>query len=194
MRFCNNCGFVLAIAAGLCAGTPAIARAQFVFVGEYIDFTLTDSVFHVAAVYRFANAGAASSTRRISYPFKDDVKEIRRIVIVDVRTGMNIPFEPGGNMVVFPLTIMGNDSADVLVRYEQQIRKDNVYLLTTTQQWGAPLRYALYTLTASSKLSIAGFSYEPDRWEETPTMKKYSWTKADFLPLKDFVVTLKEGK
>jgi hypothetical protein len=163
--------------------------SQPVFVGEYIDFSLSKTAFKVSALYRIANADARAARYSISYPFPDKIGEIFSLTVSVAGSEGSITYEKEERGIVFPLDMKGGETADVLISYRQRAKKDNVYILTSTQKWGKPLRFAEYTLVADRGVSVTGFSYPPDSSRSDSTSELYYWSKTDFMPDREFVIS-----
>jgi hypothetical protein len=185
-----NARAALLVAAALCTAASLPAEAQIRFLGEYIDFTLTDSAFGVKAVYRFTNAGSPAARHMIAYPFPEELRAISDIRVTDLRTGEAVAFDTAARAITFSLALAEADTADILVTYRQPARRRNVYILRSTRQWGSALEFARYTLRVDRRVAVAGFSYAPDRREETAEACIYRWSRTNFMPDEDFIVTV----
>jgi hypothetical protein len=162
------------------------------FTEEYIEFRLRESTFTVNGNYFFVNNTANMVSKEISYPFPVPISVIDSVRIFDIAKGTLVQFKKSGQGVIFHLNIQPSDTVRLNIFYRETGVKDTVhYILTTTKNWGEPLQKAQYTFETEKSRKIKSFSYPPDGSSHTEKAQKYSWTRKNFLPEKDFIVVFR---
>lgn len=159
------------------------------FIEEYIEFRLKETVFTVNGNYCFVNNTDGPLSKEINYPFPVAVSDIDSIHIFDYSQGRFLRYTKVRQAIVFRLNIPSRDTLKLNIFYRQEKVKDSArYILTTTKNWGEPLKKAEYTFETDRPQKIRSFSYSPDKTTLSGNKQKYFWRRKDFLPEKDFVV------
>jgi hypothetical protein len=159
------------------------------FTEEYLEFRLRETTFTVNGNYYFVNNTVNAVSKEINYPFPVALSNIDSIHIFDNAKGRFLEFKKLRQAVVFRLSLMPNDTVNLNIFYEQKGVGDTIkYILTTTRNWGEPLKKAEYTFETEQYRNIKTFSYTPDKTIIHNHQKKYFWHRKDFLPEKDFIV------
>jgi hypothetical protein len=159
------------------------------FTDEYIEFRLSESTFTVNGIYCFVNNTANRVSKEISYPFPVPISDIDSVHVFDIEQGRLLGFEKLGQAVVFRLNMLPDDTVKLNIFYRQKGVKDTIkYILTTTKNWGEPLKKVEYTFETEQYRTIRSFSYPPDKTSYPGHEQKYFWSRKDFLPEKDFIV------
>jgi hypothetical protein len=162
------------------------------FTEEYIEFRLRESTFTVNGNYFFVNNTAGLVSKEITYPFPVPFSKIDSVRIFDIAKGTLVQYKKSGQVVVFHLNIQPADTVRLNIFYREIKVKDTAcYILTTTKNWGEPLQKAQYTFETEKSRRIKSFSYPPDNSTRTDKAQKYSWTRKNFLPDKDFIVVFR---
>jgi hypothetical protein len=104
----------------------------------------------------------------------------------DLTNGREIDYKILKESIAFSIKLSPNDSFSLNIVYDQPVKKENRYILRSTQAWGEALKVANYSLSVKS-FDVDQFSYDPDSTKGNI----YYWQKKDFFPEKDFIVILK---
>jgi hypothetical protein len=164
------------------------------FTEEYIEFRLKKTTFTVNGNYYFVNNTANIVSKEINYPFPVALTDIDSVHIFDNTQGQFLTFEKLQKKIVFRVTIRPKDTVKLNIFYKQKGIKDTVkYILTTTKNWGEPLKKAEYTFEAEKARKVLSFSYPPNKSSNTGNTQKYFWSRKDFLPERDFMVVFKKN-
>jgi hypothetical protein len=163
------------------------------FTEEYIEFRLKKDIFTVNGIYVFVNNTNGYSTEEIHYPFPATGFSIDSVHVFDMNHGKYLETERRQKDVVFRLNVPPKDTLKLNIFYRQKGVKDTAtYILTTTKNWGEPLRKGEYTFTTDASRKIRSFSYPPDKKNLMEKEQKYFWSRKDFLPEKDFIVVFEK--
>ena len=184
----RSCGFLVVF---VCLSTCSRGQSSIQFLGESIDFTLKRDLFSVHGLYTFTNTEETAAQYRITFPFPMNVREISSLRIHNASKNREIPFEKRKTEILFPLTLQPRDTVDISISYRQKARSRNVYILTSTAAWNAPLRFATYSLAVARGMTVAGLSYAPDSSIHTCEGIVYYWSKKNFLPDREFIVRVR---
>lgn len=156
------------------------------FFGEKIDFSLDKDRFSTNGVYFFANTSDKDIVFPIFFPFAKNADSIIVKQVFNISYSQNLDYQFKQNGILFSLPVLANDTVYVNIAYSQQTKKENTYILSSTQAWKKPLTQADYTLKTDASVSIVGFSYPPDKQSETI----YYWNKTNFYPEKEFIIKI----
>jgi len=162
------------------------------FFEEHIDFILDANYFIINGIYSFHNESDREINQQIIFPFADYATAIDSIRIINLNTNRKVSFNRQEKSVQFSFRLLPYDTVDVSIFYRQKKSDLNKYIITSTQSWGKPLKTAVYTLTTEKKLKIKSFTYQPDTVKNINDKKLYLWYKTEFMPQKDFEITLNE--
>jgi hypothetical protein len=164
------------------------------FTEEYIEFRLRKTIFTVNGIYFFVNHTANIVSKEISYPFPVPWSDIDSVHIFDNTQGRFLGFKKLPMEITFRITIPPNDTVKLNILYKQKGVRDTVkYILTTTKNWGEPLKKAEYTFETEKMRKIRSFSYLPDKTSYPGNTQKYFWSRKDFLPETDFIVVFRKN-
>jgi L-2-hydroxyglutarate oxidase LhgO len=141
------------------------------FTEEYIEFRLRETTFTVNGIYYFVNNTAHMVSKEINYPFPVPMSDIDSVHVFDIEQGRFLGFE----------------------KLQQGVKDTVKYILTTTKNWGEPLKKAEYTFETEQYRKIRSFSYPPDKTSNHSDQQMYFWRKKDFLPEKDFIVIFRKN-
>jgi hypothetical protein len=108
--------------------------------------------------------------------------------VYNMTYNQNISFQSKKNGLIFKLTILPEDTVNINITYSQKTQKENIYILESTKTWNSPLRFADYSLTFDSTVSIKQVSYKPDSIKDG----EYYWHKTDFFPDRNFVISVEK--
>lgn len=160
------------------------------FTSEYIDFIIDNKYFSVNGIYNFRNNTGKAINHDILFPFASDVSLIDSIEITDLKNRHSLPYKKLRKEVLFNLPIAAHDSTGIKVYYRQKKERRNIYILTSTQSWGEPLKKAFYSLTTDIDPGVNFFSIEPDYSITDSIHKIYFWEKSNFLPQTDLEIVI----
>ena len=163
------------------------------FTEEYIEFRLRKNIFTVNGNYFFVNHTANIISKEINYPFPVSLTNIDSVHIFDNIQGKFLDFKKSSKQVSFRITVPPFDTVRLNIYYRQKGIKDTVkYILTTTKNWGEPLKKAEYTFETEKARKIRSFSYPPDK-TSVSDKQKYFWSRRDFMPASDFIVVFRKN-
>ena len=162
------------------------AQREISFVEEYIDFGINAEKFVINGVYLFRNNTNRDIAQKITFPFGISTDSVTVNRVWDLTNGHGIDYKILKESIAFSIKLGPQDTFSLNIAYNQPIKKENRYILRSTQAWGEALKMATYSLTVKD-VDVEQFSYAPDSIKGNI----YYWQKRDFLPEKDFIVTLK---
>jgi hypothetical protein len=125
------------------------------FLGEKIEVTIHEEHAVVNGEYHFKNNSIHAVRRTLFYPFviNDDLPYPDSVSVTHDEE--SIPFRPQSSGINFSITIPPESTAVYRVVYLQKTPANKMeYILTTTQRWRQPLRFAEYTVRMPSKLQL----------------------------------------
>jgi hypothetical protein len=160
------------------------------FPSEYIDFKIDSNYFSVNGIYVFKNKTGKEVNIHIQFPFGVNTALIDSIRVLNLKNMRNIHFRKNEQGISFYLELLPYDSVEYNIFYRQKLAIKNVYILTTTKSWGAPLENAVYNLTVNKSIKIISFSLAPDSSKTDLGNITYYWHKKNFLPQTDFDVEI----
>ena len=162
------------------------------FYEEALFFEIRDGYFEVDGQYYFRNSGNRDIHQILFYPFPLDemLGEIDSVFITDVGGfEEDLIINQTEKGVSFRLSIEAGKEKIYRIYYRQRTpNRKAKYILTTTAQWGRPLKKAFYQLKIPSDISVTYFSYPPDKEEKQSNNQIYYWYMESFMPDKDFIV------
>ena len=162
------------------------AQREMSFVEEYIDFEINAERFLVNGVYLFHNNTNRAIVQKITFPFGISTDSVTINRVWDLTNGESIDYKVLKESIAFSIKLNPEESFALNIVYDQPVRKENKYILRSTQAWGEALKVATYSLSVKDSY-VNQFSYSPDFIKENI----YYWQKKDFLPEEDFIVILK---
>jgi len=162
------------------------AQREISFVEEYIDFEINTEKFVINGVYLFHNNTNRDVIQKITFPFGISTDSVTVNRVWDLTNGESVDYRVLKESIAFSIKLNPGDSLSLNIVYSQPIKKENRYILRSTQSWGEALKIATYSLSVKG-FSVDQFSYTPDSMKENI----YYWQKKNFLPEKDFIVVLK---
>jgi len=161
------------------------AQREMSFVEEYIDFEVNSEKFVVNGIYLFLNNTDREMVQQITFPFGVSTDSITINRVWDLTNGQSIAYKVLEESIIFFIKLNPRDSFGLNIEYAQPVKKENRYILRSTQAWGEALKVANYSLSVKS-FNVERFSYAPDSVKDDI----YYWRKTDFFPEKDFIITL----
>lgn len=175
---------------------PLQTNKGFQFYKETIDFEIDKfGFFKVSGIYYFSNTENKKLSRPILYPFPTgkEFGEIDSLIInCNVENAIS-SIKQNKQGALFLLTIDKYSALKVDISYRQKIINNRAeYILTTTQKWNKALETADYSLTIPSDLIIDSLSYNAHNQTLQNEEQKYFWSFKDFMPSKNFTVTLNQ--
>ena len=168
------------------------SQGQLKFDEEYLTFELSRNLFQVSGVYLFS--AKDSIEYHILYPFPVDrfYGNAFDIFVKDVKTRKDIPFIMAKDSTFIRFRAKVSGSSQLLIGYCQVLKSNRAkYILTTTQNWNEPLKFADYKLVVDSGIVVTSFSMEPQKKIVQGDKTIYFWQKLDFMPTTDFEVQFK---
>ena len=154
------------------------------FIGEKIDFTIDQERFSTNGLYFFINTSTENVTFPIFFPFAKNADSIvvKHVFNVSYSKNVDYQFRQGG--IFFLLDVSAKDTIYLNIAYSQKTKKENTYILSSTQAWDKPLIQADYTLKVDSSISVIDFSYPPDKQSKNI----FYWNKINFYPENEFII------
>ena len=178
--------FLLCFSFIFCSLFSIYAQREMSFIEEYIDFEINAENFVINGVYVFLNNTNRDIIQKISFPFGISTDSVTVNRVWDLTNGERIDYRILKESIAFPVKLSPGDSLSLNIAYNQPVKKENRYILRSTQAWGEALKVAVYSLSVKS-FSVEEFSYIPDSIKENI----YYWQKENFFPEEDFIITLK---
>jgi hypothetical protein len=165
------------------------------FYKEELKFTLTKDYFSVDGIYYLSNPTNKLIDRMLFYPFPVDSAygDVDSVFIVKLdNTPAQVKYSNNTNKsLYFNVSIPAYDFTKYRIHYRQKVLKNKAeYILVTTNYWGRPLETVNYTLSAYN-LKISSFSYQPDSSRFLDNSQTYYWSKKNFMPRKNFIISWK---
>lgn len=164
-----------------------LAQQKLQFVGEKIDFAITQERFSVNGIYYFSNNAEAEIIQTILFPFSKGADSLMVKRIYNLTYSENLNFKQLNDAVAFKIVVLPKDTVMVNIAYSQLTKKENIYILESTQTWGQALKIADYSLIYDSLVYIDSLSLKPD----SLINNVYYWKKKDFYPKDNFNVWIK---
>lgn len=161
------------------------------FVGEDLQVTISDSLCRMSGTYSFENPSEEALSTRLFYPFYLD-QELPFPVSYSVVSGerrdpLAVSIHPGG--ISFPLDLQPGQQQSIQVRYDQVTRaRKFIYILTSTQVWGTPLKHARYEIRMPQHLQLENCSLNIDSETSTGDFHIYRIEEQEFLPSQEFII------
>jgi hypothetical protein len=160
------------------------------FSSEYIDFSIDNEYFSINGIYTFNNKTNKEVNFKILFPFGISTSQIDSIRVIDLKNFQNILYRKNEFDISFFIALLPFDSVEYNIFYRQVLSKKNVYILTTTKVWNAPLENARYCLTVIDSIKVGSLSMNPDSIKSDKNITTYYWKKQNFMPQKDFEVVI----
>ena len=177
--------FLLCFSFAFCSLFGVYAQREMSFIEEYIDFEINAEKFVVNGVYLFRNNTDRNIVQKITFPFGISTDSVTVNRVWDLTNGESVDYRILKESIAFSLKLSPGDSLSLNIGYSQPVKKENRYILRSTQSWGEALKVATYSLAVKG-FNVEQFSYAPDSMKENI----YYWQKKDFFPEKDFIVVL----
>lgn len=166
------------------------------FVKEKIEMTIQDSSFTIKGRYYFLNRNDKKFITSFFYPFiiNNNYKYPDSILILD-KNNLPVPYSKNKGGIFFAVKTLAKDTSEFTAFYRQRnLIKRAEYILTTTQNWNAPLQKAEYIVNLPKYLSLKSISLQPDSVINNPAYKTYFITKENFMPIINLIVEWKKRK
>lgn len=169
---------------------PVVSWAQGLqFPRESIHFTLDTTHFEVNGYYYFVNTAKTQTSFAISYPFPVQSSKIDSAWLINCKTMQPIRYSMQEKSLQFMINLASNDTLVLNIGYRQvHDGHQAIYILTTTQFWGAALENALYTLQVKPSVEIKNISLKTNEIKQINNEQYYFFRLNQFMPTKDFVV------
>jgi hypothetical protein len=173
-------------AAALSLSTPPAASAQLInFYQEEILIRVYGDSCAVTGTYHFRNQTDQKIAHELFYPFPvtPQLPEPVSVEVTDVPAHRSLPWTKVAGGIVFLTTFAPQAEGTYEVRYIQLTPCGVMeYILTSTGNWGIPLKRATYTIVSPGKYSLIDCSIAPDTsWRsrgETISVAR----RSDFMP------------
>jgi hypothetical protein len=174
----------------LFVGISTYSQEKISFFEEYIDFDLDSVYFSVNGIYSFFNPMDKEINQLIVFPFAVETLQIDSICITSLNNLSPITFRRLEKAITFNVKMPPRDTVDVNIFYKQKTAEKNTYIITSTQSWKQALKRAIYTLTTSLPVNEIEFSYPFTSKEIINDKILYRWEKKEFMPEKEFEVSV----
>lgn len=159
------------------------------FDEEYLTFEISRNLFQVSGVYLFSANDSIEHLILYPFPVERVYGKAFDIFVKDVKTGKSLPFSMAKDSSGIRFRTKVSGSSQLQIGYSQVLKSNRAkYILTTTQNWGRPLKFADYKLVVDSGIVITSFSMEPQQKIIQGGKTVYFWQKTDFMPTSDFEV------
>ena len=166
------------------------------FISEKIVITINDSNFTISGKYYFLNNNDKEISTSIYYPFKvdEDFLYPDSILILNKKDKF-LNFSKGKKGIYFSLKFSPKDTTMFTAFYRQKnlIQKAE-YILTTTQNWNAPLQKAEYIVNIPLKFKLKSLSLKPDSANNNSIFKTFYITKKNYMPKTNLIVEWERSK
>jgi hypothetical protein len=167
------------------------------FVSEVISLSITENRVSVSGRYNLRSNLPGKHTIPLAYPFPlgaaSDYPDTIRVY--QEKNGIPITFEENRKQGEIFFKIEAEGDFEFTAYYSQKLRKrEATYILTTTKEWGAPLKSADFYITLPNNLIPTFWSFPPDSNQRNKGFTAYSIHRTDFLPLRDLTVHWKLRK
>ncbi|MFA6473048.1 MAG: DUF4424 family protein [Candidatus Latescibacterota bacterium] len=167
------------------------------FVGEKISLTITPKRVSVTGRYFMHSNQPGKHTIPLAYPFPlgaaSDYPDTIRVYREE--NGIPVIFEENRKQGDIFFSIEAEGDFEFTAYYSQKLRKhEATYILTTTKEWGAPLKSADFYITMPNSMIPIFWSFTPDSKKRSKGFTTYSIHRTDFLPLRDLTVRWKIQK
>lgn len=162
------------------------AQNPIAFTEEYIDFRITLDYFETNGIYYFENTSSQYQEAYISFPLGVKADSVEVVRVYSLSGNHEIMYSKRDMSIYFTIKIQPKDFLAVNILYRQPVQTENRYILLSTQTWGKPLNIANYSLNVDKDIRIKEFSYSPDSLSQDI----YYWRKRNFMPEKDFIVSI----
>jgi hypothetical protein len=160
------------------------------FPSEFLDIKIDNNYFSINGIYTFRNNTDNPMNTNILFPVAVKTALIDSIRVINMRNLRRVVYKKHEQGISFNLQMSPCDTVEVNIFYRQQLAGKNLYILRTTESWGAPLEKAVYSLTTDKNLKITSFSLKPDTVNTGNGKKVYLWNKHNFSPQADFEVII----
>ncbi len=167
---------------------------DFVKENIYVSLRLPDTMCVTGEYFFAAKDGSALSTS-VVYPFPVDssIAFPHAIRVTDKTGPVAFQSHPEQAMILIPVAIEKGDTGTTTIVYRQRLNgSTGRYILTTTKSWQKPLGKSNYSVTVPSNAVLTFLSYESDTVYQKNSSLVYSFTKSDFMPVKDLVFSFKK--
>jgi hypothetical protein len=164
-----------------------LAQGELQFISESIDFELNSDQFSANGIYVFVNSTNREIQQSILFPFAPKAVSVDIKRVYNLTYNQNLPYQFLSNSIIFKLIVFPTDTVLLNISYAQKTDIENIYILTSTHAWKAPISEANYSLRFDPAIRIDSFSYKPDRVEG----EVYFWEKSNFYPEYDFKILIK---
>jgi hypothetical protein len=165
--------------------------AKLLFTGEHIALSLFEGELRVEGVYEFTNSGSKTWTGPVAYPIAvSDTQLPPDVVVAENRDALPVRcYSEIRCYSRFNVELNPGQSKRFSVNYSQKLlANEAVYLLTSTQSWKAPLRWARYTVSVPGAWRDVQFSYDGDIRNIDRGRKLFETARSDFVPGEDLTV------
>ena len=159
------------------------------FVGEYLQFLVSDSAVVLQGRYEFRNSGPVPSRTRLFYPVPLSAAAPfpQYFKVRTLPAGIDLPFQVHAGGISFLLEIAARDTLEIGIEYCQSApEKQFRYILTSTRKWGKPLSWVRYEIRIPSHLVLNTCSLDIDSTLVFPEYLLHGIQRKNFLPLNDF--------
>jgi len=162
------------------------------FVRETIDMVVRDGSFTVTGTYFLRWNDASLNVFPLMYPFPVDggIHFPESVTVTGTDSRAPLPFRENRERGVISFAVQQGLSDTFTVTYTQKTETASArYILTTTKAWGKPLERAAFIVTVPAHFRGVELTYEPDTVTRDGDSVIYRFTRTDFMPDHDLVVT-----
>lgn len=159
------------------------------FFGEKIEVTIHEKYAEVNGNYHLRNNSLQPIRRTLFYPFTINQNLPYPDSISVTLNKASIPFQRKNDGIIFSMEI-APDSIEVYeVYYSQKTPANEMeYILTSTQRWQKPLRFAEYIIKLPQQLLLKYLSLNPSEMAVDGEYEIYRVFRNDYMPKTNLIV------
>ncbi|MBN1290370.1 MAG: hypothetical protein JXB48_00900 [Candidatus Latescibacteria bacterium] len=162
------------------------------FESEKIYINIQNDRVSVTGHYFFHNHDSGKRIIPLSYPFpvNEEMEFPDSISVYLSDDSSSISFEKNEKhgVVFFAVPVTG--LTEFVVSYSQKLHGSTArYILTTTQTWKEPLKYAVFSISTPQNFKNLKFNYKPDLTKSEHDCILHIIERTDFMPDKDLYIT-----
>lgn len=170
----------------LACSKPSASRPPVHFAREEVSVNVHPGSIEVLGNYHFTCSSTTPGTAQVLYPFPLDQFQ----GYPDSIALPGFEFERGDSGVSFRMKFQPQSEDSFLAYYRQPLRGTQArYIVTTTRKWGRAIDRAQFRVTVPASFQDVKLSYKPDSVEKTDSTVTYRFSRTNFYPDQDIIVT-----
>jgi hypothetical protein len=161
-------------------------RQSILFQKERVIISITTGRVLIQGEYTFANMSSLPRSVRLFYPFPVDSLHPFPPNISVSSGDKRIPFRTAGDGIYFAVKLLAQSSANIDISYEQRCLIPNAcYILKSTAYWQTPLEEADFEIRIPTGIELKSMSYAADEVLKNGDTLVCSFTRKNFMPVRD---------